>query len=79
MMTKMKNKKVVEKLVEKRHSRSGLKITAGKIKKKPVAVQRVSVVPVAGLDLHFLSMAKNSGSHQCLHWWLQVSTGHLRL
>ena len=50
MMTKMKNKKVVEKLVEKRLSRSGLKITADKTKKKPVAGQRVSLVPVTGLE-----------------------------
>ena len=29
-----------------------------------------------GLDLHFLPMAENRGSHQCLHWRQEVSTGH---
>ena len=28
-----------------------------------------------GLDLHFLPMAENRGSHQCLHWWQELSTG----
>jgi len=36
------------------------------------------MVPVAGLDLHFLPMAENRGSHQCLHWWLELSTGQFR-
>ena len=30
-----------------------------------------------GLDLHFLPMAENRGSHQFLNWCQQVSTGHL--
>jgi len=34
---------------------------------------------VTGLDLHFLPMAENKGSHQFLNWWQQVSTGYLHL
>ena len=38
------------------------------------------LVPVAGLDLRFYpGMGENRGSHQGLHWWQQVSAGHLHL
>jgi len=37
------------------------------------------MVAEAGLDLHFLPMAENKGSHQFLNWWQQVSTGYLHL
>ena len=30
---------------------------------------------VTGLDLHFLPLGENRGSHQCLHWWQELSTG----
>ncbi len=30
-----------------------------------------------GFDLHFFPLGKNQGSHQCLHWWQQLSTGQL--
>ena len=29
-----------------------------------------------GFDLHFCLWGKNAGSHQCLHWWQRLSTGH---
>ena len=33
-----------------------------------------------GLDLHFRpGMGENDGIHQCLRWWMQQSTGLLRL
>ena len=41
---------MVENLVEKLPDYGGLRITAGQIKKKPVASQRVSLVPVTGLE-----------------------------
>ena len=31
------------------------------------------------IDLHFCPLGRNDCSHQCLHWWQQVSTGHLHL
>jgi hypothetical protein len=40
----------------------------------PVAVTG-NTATVTGLDLHFLPMAENRGSHQCLHWWQELSTG----
>ena len=36
-----------------------------------------SVVGDGGFDLHFCPKGKNYGSHQCLHWWQQLSTGQL--
>ena len=36
----------------------------------------MDLVPVTGLDCHFCS-AKMYDRHQCLHWWPQMSTGHL--
>ena len=41
----------------------------------PVAVPGVRLSPATGIDLHFLPMAENKGSHQCLHWWQELSTG----
>ena len=30
--------------------------------------------------MHFLPCwEENNGSHQCLHWWQQMSTGHLHI
>jgi len=37
------------------------------------------MVPVTGLDLHFLPLAENRGSNQFLNWLQQVSTGRLHL
>jgi len=36
-------------------------------------------MPVTGLDLHFAPAEQNYSSHQCLHWWQRVSTGHSHL
>ena len=49
-MIVVKIKKVVEKIVEKQPYRGGLRIALEKQKKKPAAKQRVSLVPVAGLE-----------------------------
>ena len=40
----------------------------------PVAVTG-NTATVTELGLHFLPMAENRGSHQCLHWWQELSTG----
>ena len=39
----------------------------------------LSFYRVGGLDMHFAPLGQNRSSHQCLHWWQQVSTGHLQL
>ena len=36
-------------------------------------IARVSLI---GIDLHFCPLGRNDCSHQCLHWWQEVSTGH---
>ena len=46
------------------------KETAAFLRKLPFLL-----VPVTGLDLHFLPWGENIGSHQCLHWWQELSTG----
>ena len=35
-----------------------------------------TAVPATGLDCHFRK-AEMYSSHQCLHWWQQMPTGHL--
>ena len=57
MMKMVKNKKVVEKIVELRNYRSGLKIAVGKKNTQNSSNTKnfglFHMVPVTGLDLHF--------------------------
>ena len=52
---------MVEKLIETYNQRSGLKIAVGKEKSpKPLESLRIlDLVPVTGLDLHFLPLGEN--------------------